>query len=116
MTGTGENEQYEPENLDIILQHMEQVGDVLGSITAVSIRLGTLYRQLGEMNGTKYTDPDSMRELAACLADVSDASTFLSVRTPAQWRKITGEAAPDGWTENPLAKGLDFLMTACWEA
>lgn len=25
----GENEQYEPENLDIILQHMEQVGDVL---------------------------------------------------------------------------------------
>ena len=29
MTGTGENEQYEPENLDIILQHMEQVGDVI---------------------------------------------------------------------------------------
>ncbi len=25
----GENEQYEPENLDIILQHMEQAGDVI---------------------------------------------------------------------------------------
>lgn len=61
------------------------------------------------MNGTKYTDPDSMRELAARLADVSDASTFLSVRTPAQWRKITGEAAPDGWTENPLAKRLGLF-------
>ena len=50
-----------------------------------------------------------MRELAARLADVSDASTFLSVRTPAQWRKITGEAAPDGWTENPLAKRLGLF-------
>ncbi len=61
------------------------------------------------MNGTKYTDPDSMRELAARLADVSDASTFLSVRTPAQWRKNHGEAAPDGWTENPLAKRLGLF-------
>ena len=50
-----------------------------------------------------------MRKLAARLADVSDASTFLSVRTPAQWRKITGEAAPDGWTENPLAKRLGLF-------
>ena len=96
----GENEQYEPENLDIILQHMEQVGDVLREYHSCIYTLqGLFIGNWGEMNGTKYTDSDSMRELAARLADVSDASTFLSVRTPAQWRK-----------------GLDFLMTACWEA
>ena len=106
----GENEQYEPENLDIILQHMEQVGDVLREYHSCIYTLqGLFIGNWGEMNGTKYTDPDSMRELAACLADVSDASTFLSVRTPAQWRKITGEAAPDGWTENPLAKRLGLF-------
>ena len=106
----GENEQYEPENLDIILQHMEQVGDVLREYHSCIYTLqGLFIGNWGEMNGTKYTDPDSMRELAARLADVSDASTFLSVRTPAQWRKITGEAAPDGWTENPLAKRLGLF-------
>jgi len=91
MTGTGENEQYEPENLDIILQHMEQVGDVLREYHSCIYTLqGLFIGNWGEMNGTKYTDPDSMRKLAACLADVSDASTFLSVRTPAQWRKLRG--------------------------
>ena len=106
----GENEQYEPENLDIILQHMEQVGDVLREYHSCIYTLqGLFIGNWGEMNGTKYTDPDSMRELAARLADVSDASTFLSVRTPAKWRKITGEAAPDGWTENPLAKRLGLF-------
>ena len=95
-------DRYEPENLDIILQHMEQVGDVIREYHSCIYTLqGLFIGNWGEMNGTKYTDPDSMRELAARLADVSDASTFLSVRTPAQWRKITGEAAPDGWTENP---------------
>ena len=68
------------------------------------------------MNGTKYTDPDSMRELAARLADVSDASTFLSVRTPAQWERKSRGGGTGRLDREPAGQKAWTLMTACWEA
>ncbi len=43
----------------------------------------------GEMNGTKYSNQQDMQVLARQLAEVTDKSTFLSVRMPMQWRMVT---------------------------
>lgn len=87
----GENEEKEPEKIDIILTHMEQVGDILREYHNQIFTLqGLFIGNWGEMNGTRYTDRESMRLLAEQLAEVTDDTMYLSVRMPAQWRKITG--------------------------
>lgn len=45
--------------------------------------------ETGEMNGTQYVDDDSLQRLASTLAEVSNPDTYLSVRMPMHWRKIT---------------------------
>ena len=86
----GVNEQVEPESLDIILRHMEQIGPLLKEHKDSIFTLqGLFIGNWGEMNGTKYLETSDMQALAQQLAAVTDESTFLSVRMPAQWRKIT---------------------------
>lgn len=86
----GENEQVEPEELEIILRHMEQVGPMLREHKDVIFTLqGLFIGNWGEMNGTRYTGNDDLRALARQLAKVTDEGTFLAVRMPAHWRKIT---------------------------
>ena len=86
----GENEQVEPEHLNIILRHMEQVGPLLREHKDSIFTLqGLFIGNWGEMNGTKYLETENLQALAQQLAEVTDESTFLAVRMPAQWRKIT---------------------------
>ena len=54
----GENEKYEPETIDIILRHMEQVEDVLREASGqIFVVQGLFIGNWGEMNGTKYSIP-----------------------------------------------------------
>lgn len=87
----GQNIQYEPEDIDIILRHMEQLEPVLKKAEKdIFIIQGLFTGNWGEMNGTRYSSADDMRRLAQNLASVTDDSTYLSVRMPAQWRAIIG--------------------------
>lgn len=89
----GVNEQVEPERLEIILRHMEQVGPLLREHKdAIFTLQGLFIGNWGEMNGTRYTGNDELQALARQLAEVTDESTFLAVRMPAHWRRITGIA------------------------
>ena len=89
----GENEQYEPQDIGIIEGHMEQLGGILKTYKDCIFTLqGLFIGNWGEMNGTRYADQESMRRLATRLLESTDETTFLAVRTPAQWRKITGTA------------------------
>lgn len=86
----GENEQYEPERLDIILGHMEQLKDVLSRHSKqIFILQGLFTGNWGEMNGTRYDSDEELCELAEKLAEITDEAIYLAVRTPAQWRCIT---------------------------
>ena len=83
----GENEQYEPESLDIILKHMQQLEMILRTYSRKIFTLqGLFIGNWGEMNGTKHFSNENIQLLATKLADVTDESTYLSVRTPGQWR------------------------------
>lgn len=86
----GKNAETEPENLEIILTHMEQLEPVLRKHHKQFFTMqGLFIGNWGEMNGTKFMAVADLYRLALKLADVTDASTYLSVRMPAQWRQIT---------------------------
>ncbi len=86
----GNNEATEPENLEMILTHMDQLEPILRKHHKQFFTMqGLFIGNWGEMNGTKFLAVEDLYRLASKLADVTDESTYLSVRMPAQWRKIT---------------------------
>lgn len=85
----GQNERYEPESLDTILTHMDQLSYILHKYNKEIFSLqGLFIGNWGEMNGTKFNSDEDLRSLAKKLADVTAQSTYLAVRSPAQWRSI----------------------------
>lgn len=93
----GENAQYEPQDIEIIKGHMRQVSGILNEYKdCIFTMQGLFIGNWGEMNGTAYSDQESLGELAEQLAAVTDEDIFLSVRMPAQWRKIAETADPEG--------------------
>lgn len=87
----GENEQYEPESIDIILRHMEQLENVLRESSGqIFVLQGLFIGNWGEMNGTKYSGEGDLFRLAEKLDSVTENTIYLAVRTPQQWRQITG--------------------------
>lgn len=96
----GKNAETEPEDVEIILNHMRQLEYIFREYEdIIFIQQGIFIGNWGEMNGTKHLD--SMQKLALQLAAVTGEGTYLGVRMPAQWRKITGL---DSITEEALAK------------
>ncbi len=85
----GKGKEYEPESMDIILQHMRQLKPILDRHSKkIFILQGVFTGNWGEMNGTRYNTAENTRRLAGQLESVTDDSIYLAVRTPAQWRSI----------------------------
>lgn len=85
----GKGMEYEPERLEIILGHMRQLEPVLRAHSSrIFILQGLFTGSWGEMNGTRYTADGDLRSLAAQLANVTEETTYLAVRTPRQRRII----------------------------
>lgn len=92
----GENKKYEPENLDIILEHMRQVGPIVNAHKDKIFCLqGLFIGNWGEMNGTEYLEDEELQALAGTLSEVTDEDIYLSVRMPMFYRKITRLAEPE---------------------
>lgn len=85
----------EPESLSLILEHMSQTAEIVNLHSGcVYILQGIFVGAWGEMHSSHYMDEESMLTLIRHLASVTDPSIFLAVRTPEQWRTITGSADP----------------------
>lgn len=81
----------EPEALSTILTHMDQVAEVVNRYEAsVYLMQGCFIGNWGEMHGSYFEDAKSIQRLVTRLHQVIAPSIYLSVRTPAQWRLITG--------------------------
>lgn len=86
----GKNLLNEPQEIEIILGHMNQIGPILQEYSNhIFILQGLFVGNWGEMHGTRYSTRGSLRRLAMQLAAVTDESIYLAVRTPVQWRIIT---------------------------
>ena len=81
----------EPESLSTILTHMDQVAEIVNRYEAsVYLMQGCFIGNWGEMHGSYFADAQSIQTLITHLHQVIAPSIYLSVRTPAQWRTITG--------------------------
>ena len=108
----GENEKYEPESIDFVIKHMQQVGGILTEYSdSVFTLQGLFVGNWGELNGTKYADKQSLQQLAKQLVKSTDSKMYLAVRTPVQWRKILESADADLQEDrkNPLYDRLGLF-------
>ena len=108
----GENEKYEPESIDFVIKHMQQVGGILTEYSdSVFTLQGLFVGNWGELNGTKYADQQSLQQLAKQLVKSTDSQMYLAVRTPVQWRKILESADADLQEDrkNPLYDRLGLF-------
>lgn len=80
----------EPDNIDIILKHMEQTGSILNEYKDIIYTLqGLFIGNYAEMNASPYTNDEDIIRLSKQLSLVTDSDIFLAVRTPAFYRTIT---------------------------
>lgn len=85
----GKAKETEPSDLSRILEHMDQVAPVVNRHTdRIYILQGIFVGNCGEMNNSNFMDKVSLCTLARHLAEVTDESIYLSVRTPQHWRII----------------------------
>jgi len=120
----GKNMEQEPESLEVILNHMQQLEPVLRKYSdQIFLMQGLFIGNWGEMNGTRYLETEDMQKLAVQLASVTEDSTYLSVRMPAQWRRITQCGDPeqiiqlgnmDDMVEKSLIQSVDMKAIA-WQ-
>ncbi len=97
----------EPSDINMILTHMEQTAKVYNKYADSIFTLQSLYTgNTGEMWNTNYGDKEDLALLGAKMAEVSDPSLYLSVRTPHQWRCVTGV---DSYEELAALEDSPFL-------
>ena len=103
----GEASRYEPEKLDTILRHMQQVAPVLEKYSGCIYTLqGLFIGNWGEMNGTPFVDTQSLKALANQLAESTPEEIPLAVRMPMYWRRITDISDPREIREGTLASRI----------
>lgn len=96
----GENLKTEPQNVEIITEHMRQLAEIVNHHSSeIFILQGLFIGNYGEMNNSEYTNTEDMKKLAECLDELTDDAIFLAVRTPLQWRKIMEKDAADTVSE-----------------
>jgi len=90
----------EPDSIEQILSHMEQVAPVVNKYESHIFMLqGVFTGNCGEMNQTHYGTNENIIQLAEKLSGVISKNIFLSVRTPAHLRTITKTGTPLSETE-----------------
>lgn len=106
----GKGMKVEPEDIQILLTHMEQTAGIYNRYKDSILTLqGLSTGSYGEMSDTSYGTSDSLRKLAEKQAAVTDPLIYLSVRTPQQWRSITGADSWDELCENGASPFLGRL-------
>ena len=79
----------EPESLDLILTHMDQISALVNQHSdTVYILQGIFVGNWGEMHHSRHMDETSVKKLIGHLHEVINPSIYLSVRTPSQWRMV----------------------------
>ena len=86
---TGNGMQKEPASIQLVKEHMRQLGVVMESFARdILVVQGILTGDWGEMHGSKFLSEKHLTELAAVYMEAMHYTCFLAVRTPAQWKCI----------------------------
>lgn len=105
----GKAKETEPEDIQIILNHMEQVKEVLNDYRHIIFTFqGVFVGDCGEMHGSSHMSEEGMTALLQQFFLIAPQGSYLSVRTPQHWRTLTGlsEMTELGSTELSKCLGL----------
>lgn len=92
----GKNLETEPDTRETIQIHMKQLEPVFRKYKEeIFVIQGLFVGDCGEMHHSKFLEEEDIKILAEQLAEVTNPNTFLAVRTPAYWRRITGISIPE---------------------
>lgn len=106
----GNAEENEPDNIDIILRHMEQLAPLFNKYQDnIFINQGIFVGDCGEMHGSNYLSSEEMGQLMNQLNDIIPDNIYLSVRTPQQWRILTGITNTEGLNNHNFAFRLGLF-------
>lgn len=87
----GQNLTTEPKNIEQIIGHIRQVAPIVNQYSdTIYILQGVFVGDYGEMHDSKYANEGDMRRLLNMLNGLINPPIYLSVRTPGQWRMLTG--------------------------
>lgn len=87
----GKNLANEPRKIEIIQSHMKQLCPIVKEYSdRIFVFQGLFIGDWGEMHGTRYSRGDYLKKLYATLSAQLENCIYLAVRTPAQWRCVTG--------------------------
>lgn len=102
----GKGMQREPQSMELIKTHMEQLGAVICRFASdILVLQGIFVGSWGEMHHSKFLAASDMSELLCSLYRAARGSCYLAVRTPKQWREITENKK----TEPDLKKKLGLF-------
>lgn len=91
----GKGMESDPESLNLVLEHMEQIGSVLEAYEdRIYIVQGVFVGSWGEMHSSRYLTGDAYMKLIRQMDRCMPESIFLAVRTPAYWRTAAGTKNP----------------------
>ena len=84
---TGHGMEREPGTLQIVKEHMQQLGKVIERYAEnILVVQGIMVGDWGEMHGSKFLSDKHLKELTKEYITAMNQSCYLAVRTPRQWR------------------------------
>ena len=84
---TGHGMEREPGTLQIVKEHMQQLGEVIERYAEnILVVQGIMIGDWGEMHGSKFLSDKHLKELTKEYITAMNQSCYLAVRTPRQWR------------------------------
>lgn len=85
----GNGLEKEPTLIQMIEQHMKQLGNLLLNYQdSIFILQGLFVGNWGEMHGSKFLTDEKLKQLADTLWRESGGNIYLAVRRPVQWRML----------------------------
>lgn len=84
---TGHGMEREPGTLQIVKEHMQQLGEVIERYAEnILVVQGIMIGDWGEMHGSKFLSDKHLKELTKEYITAMNQSCYLAVRTPRQWK------------------------------
>lgn len=103
----GKAKETEPEDIQRILNHMEQIKEVLNDYRHIIFTFqGVFVGDCGEMHGSNHMSEESMTALLQQFFRIAPEGSYLSVRTPQHWRILTGLSETVEFGSTELSKWL----------
>lgn len=110
----GKGMESDPRSLDIVLRHMEQIGEVMEEYEGqIYIIQGVFVGSWAEMHSSRYLTNDTYQILIQKMHESMPKSAFLAVRTPAYWRMAARTVEPlsesEAWDMSVLKSRLSLF-------